>query len=382
MLQYHTAGESHGKALLALIEGFPAGVKLSAERIDAELRRRQGGYGRGARQQIETDHAEIISGLWRGATIGSPIAILIANRDATLDELEELSAPRPGHADLAGAMKHLGTMRGSMERSSARETAARVAAGAVARHLLDALGIEVFAYVTLLGPLDIQPPPGTFDQQRVARDASIIYSLNPDQDAEARALIDQARQSGDTLGGVIECRVCGVPFGLGSCGQWDRRLDGRLAQAAMSIPGVKGVEIGMGFESARLPGSAVHDPIHYDAAQADSPSLGFVRASNNAGGIEGGMSNAQPIVIRAACKPPPSLDAPLDSVDLKTLQSATATRQRSDVCFVPAASCVLENAVAFEIARAVVEKFGGDSLAEITARQRLFNELARETMPK
>jgi chorismate synthase len=382
MLQYRTAGESHGKALVALVEGFPAGLSLNPSLIDEELRRRQGGFGRGGRQQIESDRVEILSGLWRGVTIGSPIGLLIANKDCTIDDLEEVACPRPGHGDLSGAVKHLGSVRGVLERASARETAARVAAGALTKQLLEPLGITVFGYVTAIGPITVPPRPATAkeptQQQRPLRDRSEFYTLDPAQDPQLKRLVEGCRQRGDTLGGLIEVRVSGVPFGLGSHAQWDRRLDGRLAQAVMSIPAIKGVEIGMGFDSARRLGSEVHDPIVYDPALRPTPSLGFSRPTNHAGGIEAGMSNSQPIVLRAAMKPIPTLAAPLPSVDLETLQPAQASCQRSDVCAVAAASCVVENVVAFEISRAVIDKFGGDSLAEIEARWRLFHEMARE----
>ena len=361
MLRYYTAGESHGKALVALIDGFPAGVELSAELIDVELQRRQGGYGRGHRQRIEADHAEILSGTWRGKTIGSPIALLVPNKDYKIEQMEELPRPRPGHGDLSGMIKYLGSIRGVLERASARETTVRVAAGALAKQLLTPFGINVFGYVVQVGPIVVRPQPGTLQQQRALRDESAIYTLNPDQDAEIRTLIDQVQKQGNTLGGIVEVRVEGVPFGLGSHTQWDKKLDGRLAQAVMSVQAIKGVEIGMGFEVARHCGSDVHDPIHYDPTLADTPSLGFTRPRNNAGGLEAGMSNSQPIVIRAAKKPISTLARPLDSVNLATKQSEKASYERSDVCAVAAASCIIENVVAFEIARAMVDKFGGDS---------------------
>ncbi len=392
---------------MALIDGFPAGVELSQPAIDAELRRRQGGYGRGGRQRLESDRVEILSGLWRGKTIGSPIALLVANQDYTLEQLDEPNCPRPGHGDLAGAIKHLGPVRGVLERASARETAARVAAGAVARQLLTHFAIDVFGYVLQIGPIAVRPQPGTTPEQRALRDRSELYTLDPDQDAQLKALIAETRERGDTLGGLVEVRAEGVPFGLGSHAQWDRKLDGRLAQAVMSVQAIKGVEIGLGFESARRPGSEVHDPIHYDPPPtegkggqapfvrstlravpakgacppfplADGPSLGFSRGSNHAGGLEAGMSNAQPIVLRAAMKPIATLERPLESVNLESLQSEPASYQRNDVCAVAAASCVVENVVAFEIARAMVDKFGGDSLAEMLARWELFHRLARK----
>lgn len=380
MLRYFTAGESHGKALVALVDGFPAGIELSAESIDAELRRRQGGYGRGGRQKLEADHVEILSGIWRGNSIGSPIALLVPNHDYKIEQMDDLPRPRPGHGDLSGSIKHLGSIRGVLERASARETTARVAAGALAKQLLAPFGIAVFGYVIQVGHIAVRPRPGTLAQQRALREASELYTLNPDQDAEIKARIGEAAKQGDTLGGIVEVRAEGVPFGLGSHTQWDKKLDGRLAQAVMSVQAIKGVEIGMGFEAARHPGSEVHDPIRYDPALADTPSLGFTRPTNNAGGLEAGMTNSQPIVIRAAKKPISTLARPLESVNLQTKQSDKASYERSDVCAIAAASCIVENVVAFEIARAMVDKFGGDSLAEMQARWKLFHEMAREKL--
>ena len=373
MLRYSTAGESHGKALVALVEGFPAGVEVDTALIDGELRRRQGGYGRGGRQRIETDQVDILSGLWHGRTLGSPIALVVVNKDYKLERMEDLQRPRPGHGDLSGAIKYLAPIRAILERASARETAARVAAGALAKQLLSPFGITAFGYVVEVGKRWIEPRPGTLVQQRAWRDTSEIYSLNPDQDGPVKATIDQCQHEGDTLGGVIEVRVEGVPFGLGTHAQWDERLDGRIAQAVMAI---KGVEIGLGFEAARRRGSEVHDPIGYDPAQATTPTLGFTRPTNHAGGLEAGMTNAQPIVVRAAMKPISTLARPLESVNLQTKQPESASYERSDVCAVSAASVILENVVAFEVARAMVDKFGGDSLAEIQARWTLFQEMA------
>jgi chorismate synthase len=380
MLRYLTAGESHGKALLALVDGFPAGVALDPAAIDAELRRRQGGYGRGGRQAIETDHVDVLSGIWRGITLGSPIALLIPNKDYKINEMEDLARPRPGHGDLSGSIKYLTSVRAILERASARETTARVAAGALAKQLLAPLGITAFAYVAQVGPLVIEPKPGTLEEQRALRDKSILYTLNPDQDGEVKQLIDRCEAAGDTLGGIIEIRVEGAPYGLGTHAQWDRKLDGRLAQAMMAVQAMKGVEIGLGFEAARSPGSEVHDPIQYDPKLAGTRSLGFVRQHNNAGGLEAGMTNSQPIVIRVAKKPISTLKKPLESVNLQTKQSESASYERSDVCAVAAASCILENVVAFEIAAAVVEKFGGDNLEEIQARIELFYEMARKKL--
>ncbi len=378
MLRYWTAGESHGKALWALVDGFPAGVKIETESIDAELRRRQGGYGRGGRQRIETDRVDIKSGVWQGVTLGSPIGLEVVNKDYKLERLGDLERPRPGHGDLTGAVKYLGSIRGVLERASARETTVRVAAGALAKQLLREFGIEALGYTVELGGIELEPQPGTLAEHRALRDASEIYSLNPDRDAEVKQLIDECGKEGDTLGGVLEIRVEGLPFGLGTHAQWDRKLDGRLAQAVMAVQAIKGVEIGLGFEAARRRGSQVHDPIHYDDSQKDSPSLGYVRPTNNAGGLEAGMTNGQPLVIRAAKKPISTLRKPLDSINLATKEAEAAAYERSDVCAVPAAGVILENVIAFEIAAALVEKFGGDSLVEMQARWKLFQEMARQ----
>ncbi len=378
MLRYWTAGESHGKALVALVEGFPAGLEVHTEPIDAELRRRQGGYGRGARQSIETDRVEILTGLWRGRTLGSPIVLMVPNKDARLEQMEELERPRPGHGDLSGAMKYLGSIRAVLERASARETVARVAVGALAKQLLEVFGITTFGYVVQVGPIRYPEATGSVQQLRVRRDASPLYSLYPEQDTQAQELIDQCRREGDTLGGIIEVRVEGVPFGLGSHTQWDQKLDGRLAQAVMSIQAIKGVEIGLGFEAARCRGSEVHDPIQYDPQWIETPCLGFVRPKNNAGGLEAGMTNAQPILLRAAMKPISTLARALGSVNLRTRQPQEASYERSDVCAVSAASVIVENVVAFEIARALVDKFGGDSLAEMQGRWKLFHQMAAQ----
>jgi len=378
MLRYWTAGESHGKTLLTLVDGFPAGVTIDTDPIDVELKRRQGGYGRGGRQRIETDKVDIRTGVWKGVTLGSPIALEVINRDYKLERLDDLPRPRPGHGDLTGAIKYLGSIRGVLERASARETAVRVAAGALAKQLLAALEITVFGYVVEVGGERIDPVDGTVEELRTIRDQSEIYGLNLDRDAAIKKLIDQAGKEGDTLGGVVEVRVDGVPFGLGTHAQWDRKLDGRLAQAVMAVQAIKGVEIGLGFEAARRMGSQVHDPIQYDPNKRDTPTLGFERPTNNAGGLEAGMTNGQPIVIRAAKKPISTLAKPLASINLETKQPEEASYERSDVCAISAASVIVENVVAFEIARAVVDKFGGDSLVEIRSRYDLFLEMARE----
>jgi chorismate synthase len=378
MLRYWTAGESHGKALLALVDGFPAGVEIETDSIDVELRRRQGGYGRGGRQRIETDKVDVLSGVWHNTTLGSPIALQVINKDAKLERLDDLQRPRPGHGDLTGAIKFLGSIRGVLERASARETTVRVAAGALAKQLLRPFGIEAFGYVVELGGVRIEPKPGTLAEQRQLRDASEVYSLDPAQDARIKTLIDETGKEGDTLGGILEVRVEGLPFGLGTHAQWDRKLDGRIAQAVMAVQAIKGVEIGLGFEAARRPGSQVHDPIQYDEKHKDAPHLGYVRPTNNAGGLEAGMTNGQPLVVRAAKKPISTLRRSLESINLASKQPEAAAYERSDVCAVPAASVILENVVAFEVAAALVDKFGGDSLQEMLARYRLFLEMARE----
>jgi chorismate synthase len=377
MLRYWTAGESHGPALVALVDGFPAGLAVDAAAIDHELRRRQGGYGRGGRQRIETDTVTFLSGLWKGVTLGSPLALEVINKDAKLERLEEVERPRPGHADLPGAIKHLGGVRAVLERASARETAARVAAGGLARQLLSAFGIEVAGWVTELGPVVLGGRAGSLPDLRRLRETSSIYSLHPERDSEVTALIDRVGKEGDTLGGIVEVRVDGLPVGLGTHAQWDRKLDGRLAQAVMAVQAIKGVEIGLGFEAARRRGSEVHDPIGFDPAGRDSPTLGFTRPTNNAGGLEAGMTNGQPLVVRAAMKPIATLRKPLGSVNLRTKEAEEAAYERSDVCAVSAASVIVENVVAFEVAVALVDKFGGDSLAEMRARWDLYHELAR-----
>lgn len=376
MLRYWTAGESHGKALLALIDGFPAGLDIDCEWINTELRRRQGGYGRGGRQKLETDTVELLTGVWKNRTLGSPVTLQVVNSDYKLERLKELERPRPGHADLTGAVKHLGSIRGVLERASARETAVRVAAGALARQLLRLFGIETIGYVTEIGGLAVQTPAGSIEEHRQARDASCVYTLAPERDDEFKQLIDRTTEEGDTLGGVMEVRVEGLPIGLGTHAQWDRKLDGRLAQAVMAVQAIKGVEIGMGFESARLPGSKVHDPIHFDPTQRDQPHLGYTRPTNNAGGLEGGMTNGQPLIVRAAKKPISTLRKPLDSIRWESKEPQRASYERSDVCAVSAASVIIEHVVAFEVASALVEKFGGDSIVEMQGRYQLYLEQA------
>lgn len=378
MLRLLTAGESHGKLLQATLDGFPAGLKIDVDFINAELKRRQGGYGRGGRQKLETDVVDVQTGVWQGVTLGGPITLAVANSDFKLERLKELERPRPGHGDLTGAIKYLGSIRGILERASARETAVRVAAGALCHHLLRQFGVEVFGFVTRLESIPTSPRTGSLAELRALRDASPMYTLDPDADPAICARVDAATEQGDTLGGIVEVRVFNLPFGLGSHAQWDRKLDALLAQAVMSIQAIKGVEIGLGFEAAQRPGSQVHDEIAYDANLVDTPSLGYVRSTNNAGGLEAGMTNGQPLVIRAAMKPISTLRKPLDSINLQTKEPERAAYERSDVCALAACSVIVENVVAQTIAAAFIEKFGGDSLVEMQARYELFNNLARQ----
>lgn len=379
MLRYWTAGESHGKTMLAMVDGFPAGLKVDAEKINKDLKLRQGGYGRGKRQELETDKVEFLTGTWKDETLGSPIAMQVINRDYKLERLKELERPRPGHGDLTGAIKYLGSIRGVLERASARESSVRVAAGSLSKQLLAEFGIQVVGYVVQLGSIELPPDLALDFAQKVAtRDSSEIYSLCPEKDQQVKDLIDKSAEDGDTLGGILETRVEGLPFGLGTHAQWDRKLDGKIAQAVMAVQAIKGVEIGMGFEAAGLPGSQVHDPIQYDPDQATQPHLGYVRPSNNAGGLEAGMTNGQPLVVRAAKKPIATLRKPLESINMETKEQHTANYERSDVCAVSAAGIIIENVVAFEVATAFVDKFGGDSITEMKQRYELFLKLARE----
>jgi len=379
-LSYSTAGESHGQALIALIEGMPAGVTLDVDRINREMTRRQGGYGRGGRQGIEKDRVNILSGVRKLVTIGSPIAVQIANKDWRIDDAPPVHRPRPGHADLAGSLKWLTTdCRAPLERASARETAARVAAGAIARCLLNVFDIEIVGYVCRIGPvvagIDAQASPAELTARRDANEAYCPDAVVVD---DMIAVIRQAMDDGDTIGGWVEVQVHGLCPGLGSCSRWQDRLDGRLMRAVGSIQAFKGVEIGGGFELGKLPGSQVHDEIDYDPSLRETACLGFTRRSNRAGGLEGGMSNGQPLIVRGAMKPISTLVRGLDSVDLVTRQAARCDYERSDVCAVPAASVVAENVVAFEIARAFLEKFGGDTLDEVRAAYASYLRQARE----
>ncbi len=369
MLDYRTAGESHGPALTVLVEGLPAGLPVDTAAIDAELRRRQGGYGRGGRMKIETDAVTILSGVRRGRTIGSPLVMQIPNRDSRLDTAPEIHRPRPGHADLAGSLKWItDDCRETLERASARETAARVAAGALAKQLLAEFGVRCAGFVLQIGPARATVAADiALDALTQARDANEAYTPDAAAAEKMIAAIRQAKVDKDTLGGIVEVRVTGLPPGLGSCFRWQDKLDGRLMQAVGSIQAFKGVEIGMGFECAGLPGSDVHDPIHYNAARRDEPACGFVRSRNNAGGLEGGMTNGMPLIVRGVMKPISTLLRGMESVNLQTRQPERSDYERSDVCAVPAASVVAENVVAFELARVWLEKFAGDTLAETRA---------------
>lgn len=359
MLRFLTAGESHGRGLLVILEGMPAGVPVSEAEIDAQLARRQHGYGRGGRMQIERDHAEIYAGVMRGTTIGAPVGLLVGNKDWRKEE-PPLTRPRPGHADLAGALKyHFDDVRRVLERSSARETVARVAAGAVCRCLLTQFGIALASHVVELGGIAATRRPERLEEIPALAEQSPLRCVDPEAEARMIAAIDEAKARGDTLGGVFEVVVTGLPPGLGSYVHWDRRLDGRLAQAMMSINAIKGVEIGQGFNEARLPGSAAHDEIFYD------PDRGFYRRTNQSGGTEGGMTTGEPLIVRVAMKPLSTLRSPLASVDIVTKERVEAAVVRSDVTAVPAAGVIGEAMAAFVLADAMLEKFGGDSLDQM-----------------
>ncbi len=383
-----TAGESHGEELVAILKGIPAGLTLDRAAIDWDLARRQHGYGRGGRQRIEHDRVQVRGGLRNGVTLGSPLLLAIPNRDwanwvAVMDPWavdpvkaarRRFSAPRPGHADLAGAWKygHTEDLRNVLERASARETAARVAAGAVCRQLLRAVGAEIRSGVCALGEVSLCEGAPTWDDVLRVDESSPLRSIRPEREAELVAAVDAAKRAGETLGGVVGVVARGVPPGLGSYGHFEDRLDGQLAQAVMSVPAVKAVAIGEGIECARRRGSQAHDPIRRAAR-------GLERSSNFAGGLEGGVTNGQDIVVRAFMKPISTLRAPLPSVDLSTGQPAPAAYERSDVTAVPACGVVVEAMVAFVLARALLEKFGGDHLADtlaaVTAYRRRLGDL-------
>ncbi|VTT04697.1 chorismate synthase [Streptococcus gordonii] len=384
-MRYLTAGESHGPRLTAIIEGVPAGLPLTAEYINAELKRRQGGYGRGARMKIESDQVEITSGVRHGLTIGGPITLNVTNLDhqkwleimsvADVDEkkkgLRKITKPRPGHADLVGGMKYrFDDLRNSLERSSARETTMRVAVGAVAKRLLEEIGVEVASHIVTFGGIDIDVPNNlTVTEIKERATQSEVSIVNPKREEEIKAYIDQIKKDGDTIGGVVETVVGGVPVGLGSYVQWDKKLDAKIAQGVVSINAFKGVEFGVGFEAGRLKGSQVMDEILW------SEEDGFTRRTNNLGGFEGGMTNGQPIVVRGVMKPIPTLYKPLMSVDIETHEPYKATVERSDPTALPAAGVVMESVVATVLATEVLEKFSSDNLEELkdaVARHREF----------
>ncbi|MSQ61594.1 MAG: chorismate synthase [Dehalococcoidia bacterium] len=380
-LRFLTAGESHGKGLTIIVEGMPAGVPLTEEYLEVDMRRRQGGYGRGGRQQIERDRAEVMSGVRRGLTLGSPIALWVQNRDwenwhevmavEPRDEpVKRVTRLRPGHADLAGTQKYLqDDVRQILERASARETAARVAMGGVARALLDPFGIAVHSHTVTIGA--VEAPPLGERADWAAIDASPVRCHDAATAERMVAAIDASREAGDTIGGIFEVIATGAPIGLGSHVQWDRRLSGQLCQAVGSIHAIKGVEIGGGFALAGMPGSMVHDVILPPDRWDGRP---WRRASNNAGGIEGGMTNGEAVVVRAAIKPIATLPKPLPSVDLATGEPVQAHYERSDICVVPAAGVIGESMVAMVLAAAMLEKFGGDHLDETMRNYRAYLE--------
>lgn len=376
MLRFHTAGESHGQALLAFLSGLPAGLRVDFAYVKRELKRRQGGYGRGGRMKIETDAAQFISGVRHGQTVGSPIAILIENRDwenwkealAVEDHSESrakykpLSPPRPGHADLAGCLKYnFREARYILERASARETAARVAAGALAKLFLKDFGIDIASHVIAVGRVALAEDEVPFERVLALRDLEeiILSCVDPATEMRMKAEVDEALKTKDSVGGTFEVIARGVPPGLGSCAQWDERLDGQLAQAVMSIQAVKGVEVGSGIENAATFGSRVHDEIGYNRAESR-----FTRKTNRAGGLEGGITNGEDIILRGYLKPISTLRQPLESVDFESKETVKAAYERSDVCVVPAAGVIGEAMAALVLTRAFLEKFGGDSLAE------------------
>lgn len=374
-MQYLTAGESHGQCLIAILEGMPSGLKIDESFINSELQRRQKGYGRGGRMEIEADKVEILSGLKNKITIGSPIGLKIANKDWTIDSLKKITVPRPGQADLAGAIKYRQGIREVSERASARETAVRVAVGAVCKLLLKEFDIEILSWTLSIGKIKIKFCPDLSDLAS-SRKILLESQLNcPDAEAEELMIteLNKAIQEGNSLGGIVEIAVVHLPVGLGSYVDYRKRLDGRLAQAIMSIPSVKGVEIGLGFKSTQCLGSEVQDEIFYNAEEKK-----FYRQTNNAGGLEGGMTNGEPLVLRFGLKPIPTLKSPLKSVDIVSKKEAKAAVERADTCVVPAAGVVGEAALAFELAKAMQEKFGGDSLEEMKRNWKGYCEDVKE----
>lgn len=384
MLRFFTAGESHGPSLTAIVEGFPAGVTIDVTRMNHDLARRQQGYGRGGRMKIEKDEAQIHSGVRWGESLGSPITLMVENKDwrnwekrmspfaEDRNDKIAVTRPRPGHADLTGVLKyHHRDVRNILERASARETAARVAIGGLAKCLLQPFGIRIMGYVSEIGGIVANHANMTPEEIFTRAETSPVRLADTVAEEQIIALIDQCQQLGDTLGGVVEVVAAGLPPGLGSFAQWDRKLDGRLGHALLSLQAVKGVEVGLGFATAKLPGSQVHDEIAFDQQH------GFVRYSNNSGGIEGGMSTGEPLRVRVAFKPLSTLMRPLRSVDIVTKEPVEATIERSDVCAIPAAAVIAESVVAFVIAQAFLEKFGGDSLTEIKRNYHGYMEQVR-----
>ncbi len=384
MLRYVTAGESHGPCLTMVIDGVPAGFPIDANRINHDLWRRQQGYGRGGRMLIEKDEVQIRSGIRWGETLGSPVALGIENRDwknwtkkmsAALEDRDEkiaVTKPRPGHADLTGVLKYdRADIRDILERASARDTVSRTAVGSFAKQILSPFGIRVLAYIRSIGNVDANLDGLTYEEIYARAEESPVRTADKEAEDKMIGLIEACKKEGNTLGGIFEVVALGLPPGLGTHTQWDRKLDGRLAQALMSIQAIKGVEIGLGFEMARRRGSQVHDEIFFDPNKMvteGTPRIvptGFYRGSNNSGGTEGGMTNGAPLVIRVAKKPISTLMSPLQSVDLRSKQQTDASVERSDVCAAPAAAVVGESVVAFELAAAFLEKFGGDSLREV-----------------
>ena len=385
MLRYFTAGESHGPCLTAIIDGVPAGFPIDVKKINHDLWRRQQGYGRGGRMLIEKDEVQIRSGIRWGETLGSPVALGIENRDwknwtkkmsaspEDRDEALAVTKPRPGHADLTGVLKYRHSdIRNILERASARDTVSRTAVGSFCKQLLAPFGIKVMGYIRSIGKVEAKSEGLTYEEIFARSDESPVRVADKEAEDKMIALIEDCKKKGDTLGGIFEVVALGLPPGLGSHAQWDDKLDGRLARALMSIQAIKGVEIGLGFEMARRRGSEVHDEIFFDPDKMVSEGTprivptGFYRGSNNSGGTEGGMSNGAPLVVRVAMKPISTLMSPLQSVDLRSKRPADASVERSDVCSAPAAAVVGEAVVAFELAVAFLEKFGGDSLHEIT----------------
>ncbi len=386
MLRFLTAGESHGPELVAVVEGVPAGFEIDIAGINADLARRQKGYGRGGRMLIERDEVRPVSGIRFGKSLGSPITFIIENKDfknwqkrMSVDprdrgEAQVVTRPRPGHADLAGVLKYnLEDIRDVLERASARETTARVAIGSLAKQLLAPFGVAVLGYVVRIGSVEVAvPEAAAIDELARVTETSQVRVADADAERAMIAEIDECKKSGDTLGGVVEVIAAGLPVGIGSHVQWDRKLDGRLAHALLSLQAAKGVEVGLGFRAAAMRGSALHDEIGYDARERR-----FTRHSNNSGGTEGGMTTGEPLRVRIAFKPLSTLMQPLHSVDIKSKAEAVAAIERSDVCAIPAAAVIAEAVVAFELANGFLEKFGGDSLEEITRNWRGYLDQVR-----